>query len=301
MSAWWEGRLLGLDLETTSPDPEDARIVTAAIVAAGGGEELVTRSWLVDPGVEIPEEATAVHGVSTEIARAEGVPAAEAVPEIVAELERYAALGVPITAMNARFDLTTADREARRRGVIPLTDRMKILVLDPMVIDRWMDMYRAGPRKLEDLAYHYGAKLEAAHRAEDDALAAVRIAYWLGRKGRPVRRARNPREVAELAALEAEWAEANASLEALHAAQARWAYVRAVEFIGYLREKAKPPHPRDLARAVTSCAERFPQIALGQEGSWETIVSFVAAELVPDPSAVSKDWPVVPPGEWLAT
>ena len=47
-------QLVGFDLETTSADPRTARIVTAAVVPARGQ----ALTWLADPGVPIPAEAT---------------------------------------------------------------------------------------------------------------------------------------------------------------------------------------------------------------------------------------------------
>jgi DNA polymerase-3 subunit epsilon len=72
-------RLAAFDIETTGIDCESDRIVTAAVTLAGGGRPLESHAWLVDPGIEIPAGATAVHGVSTERARAEGRSPAEAV------------------------------------------------------------------------------------------------------------------------------------------------------------------------------------------------------------------------------
>ncbi|MCP6451477.1 hypothetical protein NL490_27705, partial [Klebsiella pneumoniae] len=80
------------------------RIVTAALVrrdAAGTR----TRTWLIDPGVEIPEGASAIHGISTERARADGVPPPQALEEIAALIAEAQRAGVPVVAFNAAFDL----------------------------------------------------------------------------------------------------------------------------------------------------------------------------------------------------
>ena len=49
-------RMLSFDLETTSVNPKEARIVTSALVRIDG-REVDKREMLADPGVEIPEEA----------------------------------------------------------------------------------------------------------------------------------------------------------------------------------------------------------------------------------------------------
>jgi len=69
--AWHEDLLVGFDLETTGTDPRQARIVTAAVTEVKGGEPVRHRAWLANPGVPIPAETTAIHGVSTEQAAAE--------------------------------------------------------------------------------------------------------------------------------------------------------------------------------------------------------------------------------------
>ena len=73
--AWHRELLIGFDLETTGTDPYEARIVTGAVIEVRGGQPLGRRDWLADPGVEIPADAVAVHGMSNERAAAEGSPA----------------------------------------------------------------------------------------------------------------------------------------------------------------------------------------------------------------------------------
>mgnify|MGYP001189988561 CR=1 FL=1 len=131
---WFDGRMAAFDIETTGTAVESDRIVTAAVSLVGGGEETASRSWLVNPGVPIPAEATEVHKITNEMALSEGMPAAEAVEEITAILAGVLAEEIPIVAFNGRFDLTILDREARRHGVEPLVDRVGgmdgLLVID---------------------------------------------------------------------------------------------------------------------------------------------------------------------------
>lgn len=179
---WHTGRMASFDIESTGVDVETARIVTASLTLVGGGQPTEATAWLADPGIEIPAEAAAVHGISTERARAEGRPAREVVEEITYLLADQAGQGVPIVAMNAAYDLTVLDRECRRHSLPTLTDRVQrpITVIDPYVIDKAVDKYRKGRRTLTALCEHYGVQLgDAAHDAGADALAAVRVAYKL--------------------------------------------------------------------------------------------------------------------------
>ncbi|MFD9154293.1 exonuclease domain-containing protein [Streptomyces goshikiensis] len=78
MAAWHGGALVGFDLETTGTEPGESRIVTAAVVEVRGGEVRERRGRLADPGIPIPERASAIHGISTARAVAEGRPVAHA-------------------------------------------------------------------------------------------------------------------------------------------------------------------------------------------------------------------------------
>jgi DNA polymerase III epsilon subunit-like protein len=182
--SWHLGRLCGFDLETTGVDVETDRIVTACVVQCGGRHPTQSATWLANPGIEIPEGAAKVHGITTEQARAEGQPAGEVVQQVVAALAEVVLSGIPVVAMNAAFDLTILDREARRHRVYPLTDRVgdDLRVIDPRVLDKKIDQYRRGGRKLEDLCRTYGVQLDGAHSADADAIAACRVAWRIGQR-----------------------------------------------------------------------------------------------------------------------
>ncbi|MBC7518060.1 MAG: 3'-5' exonuclease [Microbacteriaceae bacterium] len=180
MTESWYETLGVFDLETTGIDVETSRIVSAyvGVIDTAGNAKGV--AWLADPGVEIPDQATAVHGITTAHARSAGRPAVEVVAEIVAVLRSLMAQGIPITIYNAPYDLTLLNREARRHGVIPLESPTPII--DPLVIDRAMDKYRKGKRTLESAAEFYGVELSDAHNATADAVAAGRVGQAIARK-----------------------------------------------------------------------------------------------------------------------
>lgn len=182
---WTYGRLCGFDLETTSTDPEAARIVTGSVVGFGGGRPTTGRTWVSDlGGAEIPAEATRIHGYTTEACRATGRPAAAVVAEITAALAAAVEEGRPLVAMNAVYDVTVLDREARRYGIVPLLDRVSPIVLDPYVLDKRVRQYRRGGRTLADLCRHYVVPLEGAHSSEADATAACALVRKMGRRYR---------------------------------------------------------------------------------------------------------------------
>lgn len=240
-TGWHLGRLAGFDLETTGVDVETDRIVTACAVQCGGGHPTQSATWMADPGIDIPEGAAKVHGITTERARAEGRPAAEVVEQLVAALAECVLAGQPIVAMNASFDLTILDREARRYGVQPLVDIVgkDLRVVDPRVLDKKIDPYRRGGRKLEDLCRHYKVALDGAHSADADAIAACRVAWRIGQK---------------------EPAIGNATVAFLHEKQIDWAREQAESLADYFR---RTPGKESWADGVRT---EWPMIPAGHDG-----------------------------------
>ena len=182
---WHLGRLCAFDVETTGVDTGEDRIVTAHIAAVGGGQPVISRSWVINSGVPIPAEATAIHGITDEHVRVNGEPASVAVNAIAAALASNLANGTPIVVYNAPFDLTMLRAELDRHGMPSLEDRIGREVrpvIDPLVIDKALDRYRKGSRKLIDVAAHYGIRLDEAdaHGAAADAMTAARVAYMIG-------------------------------------------------------------------------------------------------------------------------
>ncbi len=178
MNNW--GQLAVFDLETTGVDVDTARIVSACIaVLAADGSVTARWDWMADPGIEIPEGATAVHGISTERARRDGRPAHVVVAEITQTLRVLFGIGIPVVVYNAPYDLTLLDRECRRHQQEPIASCSP--VIDPLVIDKALDRYRKGKRTLEATAALFEVALDDAHDAGSDAIAAGRVAQALGR------------------------------------------------------------------------------------------------------------------------
>lgn len=183
---WHLGPMLAYDCETTGVDVESDQIVTAAVVAIEPGSEPRVRSTVINPGVEVPEAASEVHGWTTDRVRAEGAEPAAELEWIAADLAAALTEGIPLVIANAPYDLTLLDRELRRHNLPTLTDRLegRLIgpVIDPMCIDKTLDRYRPGKRKLTDLCATYGAKITDAHDCTADALAAARVAFRLGQR-----------------------------------------------------------------------------------------------------------------------
>ncbi len=176
---WPDSPLVGLDFETTGVDPLSDLPVQVALVWCDGQGGRRHDCFLVDPEREIPEGAYEVHGISTARARAEGRSLEATAHYLHRHLSQAAARRVPVVAMNASFDVTIAECLFARAGLAPLDWRA---VIDPLVIDRRIDRYRKGKRRLENLCETYGVSLCSAHDAGQDAAAAVSLARAIGRR-----------------------------------------------------------------------------------------------------------------------
>lgn len=215
MTSWTELPRATFDLETTGIDPKTARIVTASLVLVSpDGEILRAGEWLADPGVEIPEQASAIHGITTEYAREHGKPAQQVAYEVAMALGGLFADGVPIIAFNAAYDFSVLHFELARYGYPPLTCYP---VLDPLVINKHVHKFKRGKRTLEVLASEYSVELENAHTSKDDALAAERL----------------------LTAMSFEYEEIEQPATALHEQQITWAAEQAAELQDYFNRIGK--------------------------------------------------------------
>lgn len=185
MTYWHESRMLLGDAETTGVDPHRDRIVTFCLVEGGRGQKPVTHNWLIDPGIEISEGAAKVHGISTQHARTHGRPASRAIREIAEQVLSATESGVPFVGFNCSFDLTMLWAETQRHCP-DLSDGLAHVqpVVDGFVLDKWVDKFRKGSRKLVDVARHYGIELseQDAHGAEADAIAAGRVAWAIANR-----------------------------------------------------------------------------------------------------------------------
>lgn len=176
--SWLDEPMVGFDTETTGVNPLTDRIVTAALITRTGAGEPTVRTWLIDPGVDIPAAASAVHGVSTERAQAEGQQPADALDEIAGLLASALGAGVPVVGFNVQYDLTILEAELARNGLPTLAERLGGTirpVVDPLVLDRHLDRYRRGKRKLIDMCATYGVVVNAdsLHAADADVLATL--------------------------------------------------------------------------------------------------------------------------------
>ncbi|MDO4911830.1 MAG: 3'-5' exonuclease [Corynebacterium sp.] len=174
MSNFDPGKMLSFDLETTGIDPYNTRIVTSSLISINGSQ-VDTWDALADPGVEIPKEASDVHGITTEHARANGRPHDKVLEATITRIREGWANGQTLIVYNAAYDLTVL-------AALDPNFRVEGPVFDPYIIDRIQEPRRPGNRRLSTLCEIYGITLDNAHNSTADSLAAARVAWFQAQK-----------------------------------------------------------------------------------------------------------------------
>ncbi len=179
--AWMDLPIAFIDVETTGRSSQNDRLVEIAVVIGERGEITARHSWLIHPGRPIPAESTAIHGIRDEDV-ADKPPFAEVAMEVLATLR-----GSIPAAYNAVFDrgflLAELERASVRPENPPPAMRREVDWIDPLAFAR--ELYKhQGSRALGDMAQLLGIDLVNAHRATDDAEAALRVLYALAKDSR---------------------------------------------------------------------------------------------------------------------
>lgn len=218
---WFENGYVAFDTETTGVQEKEDRIISASLLYYSPNHALVKRrTWLINPGVEVPAAATAVNGLSTEYVQSMGMPASEGIAEILAALAQCVRYHMPVVAFNGSFDMTVLLHESRRHCLALSNDFADIYggglrLIDGLTMHRKAHLKWRGRRNLGSLCEAYGVELgEAAHDATADAHAAAELSVKL------------TAETPELFEVDA---------TTLHAAQREWYAVQMEDLQTYLR------------------------------------------------------------------
>ncbi len=178
----FDDRLFVFDTETTGVDPASDRVVELGACYFEGRKFVEERRNLVDPGVPIPEGASAIHGITD--ARVAGKPRfRELAARFAAHLDGSAKDGArPIlSGYNARaFDVPLLNAELERAGVDARIDVAE--VHDPFVFVRW-HLRDLRSRNLTSACGHFGIALEKAHSAAADARATGELLFRMIERG----------------------------------------------------------------------------------------------------------------------
>lgn len=176
MSDWSSMTWLCIDTETTGVDPIRDRVVELAAVQFRGGEVQRRMGMLIQPGVPIPEEATAVHGI-----RDEDVAGSPTLAQVQERFLAHVRAAEVLVGYNWPFDaafLEAAMGEGWREAIEGKP------VIDALVVVRFDQVGRywkgAGRHKLESAARQLGVEWEGrAHRASADCVVTCRVLWKL--------------------------------------------------------------------------------------------------------------------------
>ena len=137
---------------------------------------------------------------------------AKVVASIISTLGSYFERGIPVVAYNAPYDFTILRQHAEDFGIAWPENPSPIL--DPLVLDKKLVQFRKGKRRLEIVAGYYNVKLDDAHNATADAIAAGHVAQAMA--------AKFP-------------AELDVPLAELHASQVAWSREQDESFAKFMR------------------------------------------------------------------
>lgn len=165
-------KIITFDTETSGIDTKNDRIITCFVRAKDGDKVVFEQNWVIDPGVEIPKEASDVHGMTTEWVRENGrKDVAEAIGEIHRALVKYAVWGYLVCGYNLSFDMSVLEAEVARHGpadawYFPADAEF----LDPVIFSRVFDKYKKGGHQLITVAKRNGIEVEEdrLHAADYD-------------------------------------------------------------------------------------------------------------------------------------
>lgn len=155
---------VSLDLETTSLDASQARIVQIGALSIDHGAIAAPWDTLVDPGVAIPARSAAVHGVTTEMIRT-----ARDIRHTWQAL-RKSVEGRVVIGHTIAYDLTVIENEAKRHGLEWERPRsLCIRTLAPIVLPELHN------HSLDALAAWFDIPITNRHSALADAEAAAKV------------------------------------------------------------------------------------------------------------------------------
>lgn len=156
--------LVVFDIESTGTSPRRDRIIELAAVKISPDGSETEKCWLLNPGVKIPPETTAIHGISDEIVK-DCPTFKERAGEIFAFFD-----GCDLSGFNAdRFDIPCLEEEFARAG-------MNFAPTSRKHVDVQRIYHRMEPRDLSAaVRFYLGRDHAGAHGAAADARATLEV------------------------------------------------------------------------------------------------------------------------------
>lgn len=223
---WYLDPITVFDLETTGVDTRNDRIVTGYVAtlwpARLGARVQVDARVFANPEYPIHPKATEAHGITNAMAEERGAWAPDVVEALAIAVARAMGAGFPVVVFNGAFDFTMLHFECLRHGKPTVAELLGCAagaiapVIDAHVIDKFVEPYRRGSRTLEATCLRWGVRIDGAHDASFDAMAAGRLVYVLGKRFKHI---------------------GDTPLSVLHDQQVTWRRIQAMGLQDYFRNK----------------------------------------------------------------
>ena len=155
---------IAFDIETTGLSSKKDRIIEIGVASVSKGRVIDSRSWLINPGLDIPERSTRVHGITDDM-----VADAEAFGVIFNKFQTYVG-AYPLAAHNASFEKRFLEAECERSGC----PRPPNQIIDTLALFRKIYPNRESYR-LSALSADMKVNTAPNHRGEQDAYALAEL------------------------------------------------------------------------------------------------------------------------------
>lgn len=171
-------KFVAFDLETTGTKPTEDMIVEVGAVLFDGSQAIKGYGELVDPGVPIPADASAVNGITDDMVKGK-----RKIVDVLADFADFCG-DLPLVAHNAPFDYKFLLEDVKlHKSVAPGG-----VVLDTLPLSR--KVFPNLPNyKLWTLTRHFNFPSGTFHRAEEDSsycgLLFAKIVETLEMRGEP--------------------------------------------------------------------------------------------------------------------
>lgn len=154
---------VAFDFETTGLDTSKCSIVQIGAFKITDGKITETFNTLVNPMMHIPEESTAIHGITDN-----DVKSALEIKDIIPDFYKFTRDAVLVGHNVFGYDLPILTRVARAENFVFDND-----VLDTYILAK--NQLKLGSYSLINLAKHFNIDLTNAHNADFDALATAKL------------------------------------------------------------------------------------------------------------------------------
>jgi DNA polymerase-3 subunit epsilon len=158
--------LVFYDLETTSTDTQQAKIVSYCFIKMQEGQPRQILQGLINPGIRIPFEASEVHGITNDMVK-DAPKFYQKAPEILTFIAGCDMGGHNIT----KYDNLVLYEEFAREGIEWDVDEVNF-------VDTFNIMAKMEPRTLgAALKFYCGKEIENAHDSSSDTYSSIEVLF----------------------------------------------------------------------------------------------------------------------------